>query len=167
MPAKWIQIGLGGGCHWCTEAVFQSLKGVQKVQQGYIAATEPNNHFSEAVLVTFDETVIPLKTLIHIHLLTHKSTSNHSFRDRYRSAIYYFNEALQQRSSNILEELQQEFSKEIITQVLPFITFKSSREALLNYYLKDKEKPFCKTYITPKLTLLLAQFSEFYKNIES
>lgn len=155
------KIGLGGGCHWCTEAVFQSLKGVQNVQQGYISSIVPNQYFSEAILVTFDEELISLKVLIHIHLLTHNSTSNHSFRKKYRSAIYYTNASQKLNCSYVLKELQNEFERSIITQVLPYSQFKSSREELLNYYLKDKEKPFCRSYIAPKLKLLLAQFSNF------
>lgn len=155
------KIGLGGGCHWCTEAVFQSLKGVDNVQQGFISSIAPNQDFSEAVLVTFDEQFIPLKILIHIHLQTHNSTSNHSFRKKYRSAIYYTDSSQKLDCSTILDALQNEFEKPIITQVLPYHQFQSSREALLNYYLKDKEKPFCKTYIEPKLKLLLEQFSNF------
>ena len=68
-----IKIALGGGCHWCTEAVFQSLKGVEKVNQGYVASTGENNWFSEAVIVHFNDEIITLKTLIEIHLHTHKS----------------------------------------------------------------------------------------------
>ncbi|RKN29908.1 peptide methionine sulfoxide reductase, partial [Aquimarina sp. AD1] len=85
-----LKIGLGGGCHWCTEAVFQSLKGITSVEQGYIKSTGNNNSFSEAVIIVFSPEIISLKDLIEIHLLTHKSTSNHSFREKYRSAIYYF-----------------------------------------------------------------------------
>jgi peptide-methionine (S)-S-oxide reductase len=59
-----VKIGFGGGCHWCTESVFQSLKGVQKVEQGWIASTNENDSFSEAVLVYFDETTIDIKVLL-------------------------------------------------------------------------------------------------------
>jgi peptide-methionine (S)-S-oxide reductase len=63
----------GGGCHWCTEAVFQSLIGVAKVEQGWVASTAKNNTFSEAVIVYFDDNKIDLKTLIDIHLATIKA----------------------------------------------------------------------------------------------
>ena len=61
------QIGFGGGCHWCTEAVFASLKGVDRVEQGWIASYGDAESFSEAVIVTFNEEQIPLKDLIQIH----------------------------------------------------------------------------------------------------
>jgi len=73
------KIGFGGGCHWCTEAYFQSLKGVEEVEQGWISAVTPNEAFSEAVIVHYDEHVIALNILISIHLHTHASTKNHSF----------------------------------------------------------------------------------------
>lgn len=82
MKNKIQKIGLGGGCHWCTEAVFQSLIGIEKVEQGFIASTEEYNTFSEAVIVHFDSEVISAKTLIEIHLYTHKSTSQHSMRSK-------------------------------------------------------------------------------------
>ena len=85
------KIGFGGGCHWCTEAIFQSLIGVENVQQGWIASNGDNSSFSEAVIVEYNATIIPIEVLIEIHLHTHKSTSSHSMRKKYRSAIYVFN----------------------------------------------------------------------------
>ena len=84
------KIAFGGGCHWCTEAVFQQLKGVIRVEQGFVASVNEYQSFSEAVIVHFNPSIIPLKILVEIHLYTHKSTSNHSMRSKYRSAIYYF-----------------------------------------------------------------------------
>jgi len=84
------KIGLGGGCHWCTEAVFQALRGVERVEQGFIRSTAPHDGWSEAVIVHFDPAVIDLKTLIEVHLRTHASTSEHSMRGKYRSAVYAF-----------------------------------------------------------------------------
>jgi peptide-methionine (S)-S-oxide reductase len=57
------KIALGGGCHWCTEAVFQSIIGVEKVEQGFVASIDENNSFSEAVIVHFNSEVISLNTL--------------------------------------------------------------------------------------------------------
>jgi len=87
------KIALGGGCHWCTEAVFQSIRGVVSVEQGYIASTEPNSSFSEAVIVSYDPLTLDIKSLIDIHIRTHSSTSTHRLRDKYRSAVYFFSES--------------------------------------------------------------------------
>ncbi|MGI9551399.1 MAG: peptide-methionine (S)-S-oxide reductase [Aurantibacter sp.] len=160
-----LKIALGGGCHWCTEAVFQSLKGISQVEQGFVASTGKNNFFSEAIIVHFDPNLISLKVLIEIHLHTHKSTSNHSMREKYRSAIYVFSNAQFTQASRILSNLQSSFEKKIITKVYHFDKFKPSGEQFVDYYYRDQSKPFCQTYIGPKLSLLIEKFSD-HTNIE-
>ena len=157
------RIAFGGGCHWCTEAVFQSLKGVTKVEQGFVASVAVNSRFSEAVIVHFQAEVITLKTLIEIHLLTHKSTSNHAMREKYRSAIYTFSSFQEKEASLLLDGFQEQFDNKIITQVIPFSEFKASNEQFKNYYLKNPEKPFCEKFINPKLELLKREFSNYTK----
>ena len=158
------KIAFGGGCHWCTEAVFQSLIGVKKVEQGWVASTEKNDTFSEAVIVHFYADKIDLKTLIEVHLLTHKSTSNHSMRKKYRSAIYYFSENQKEESLKIIDDLQENFEDKIITQILVFHQFKPSTKEFQNYYQSNPEKPFCETYINPKLRLLQSKFKEVFND---
>lgn len=153
------KIGLGGGCHWCTEAVFQSLKGVYKVEQGFIASTGVNSSFSEAVIVHFYEDSISLKDIIAVHLHTHNSTSQHSMRSKYRSAVYVFSNEVAGLISGLLIEVQNDFDEPLVTQVLPFNAFKPSDSQFHNYYFTDTERPFCKTHIKPKLQLLLDTFS--------
>lgn len=154
------KIALGGGCHWCTEAVFQSLTGVVKVEQGFVASTHENGHFSEAVVVDFNRESLSLQTLIDIHLHTHNSTSNHSLRHKYRSAVYTFNALQHMEAATILEHSQKQFEQQLITKVLPYIAFKPSSEAFKNYYYRDPEKPFCKAYIEPKIKLLIQHYSK-------
>lgn len=161
------KIGVGGGCHWCTEAVFQSLIGVEDVAQGFIKSTPPADTWSEAVIVTFDPKVIALAVLIEIHLRTHASTSHHSMRGKYRSAIYTFHDAQHDTSQRELRRLQSEFDEEIITSVLPYVEFKNSDERFHNYYQTDPERPFCKTYIDPKLTILRQQYSDQIRTSDS
>jgi peptide-methionine (S)-S-oxide reductase len=153
------KIALGGGCHWCTEAVFQALKGVLNVEQGFVASEGEYTAFSEAVIVHFNPDVITLKTLIEIHLRTHKSTSNHSMRTKYRSAIYAFSDSQGIEAETILNVFQLEFDNKLITKVYSFLKFKPSREAIQNYYLKNPKKPFCERFINPKLKLLRDTFS--------
>lgn len=156
------KIGLGGGCHWCTEAVFQQLKGVAKAQQGYIASISPHDAFSEAVIVHYDPNRIPLALLFEVHLHTHQSTKTHSFREKYRSAIYYFDEEDATAFAKALPQLQAVFPEKIITQVLPFATFRASRESITDYYKKNPEAPFCKRYIIPKLEVLQQKYASYY-----
>jgi len=154
---KTDKVGLGGGCHWCTEAVFQALKGVIKVKQGWISASEAKE-FSEAIFLHFDLEKISLKELIEVHLYTHKSTSDHSMRKKYRSAVYTFSEAQQKEVDQILRHLQKDFQDTLITGVYSYKEFKMSPESFQNYYQKNPNKPFCKTYIDPKLQMLLRKF---------
>jgi len=160
MQHKISKIAFGGGCHWCTEAVFQSLKGVEKVEQGFVSSNGENEHFSEAVIVHFNSEDISLKILIEIHLHTHKSTSNHSMRTKYRSAVYTFLETQKVETKHIMRSLQKDFSNKIITQIIDFKSFKPSDEAYRNYYQKNPKKPFCETFINPKLRLLSSKFSK-------
>jgi len=155
------KIGFGGGCHWCTEAVFQSLKGVEKVEQGWIASEGGASTFSEAVIVHFDAARISLEVLIEIHLHTHNSTSDHSMRKKYRSAIYYFCEEQRLSINQFFEGLQNKFNNQLITRVLPYVKFKPSGDEILNYYYKNPKKPFCESFINPKLKLLLSTFSTY------
>ncbi|KIX21495.1 peptide methionine sulfoxide reductase [Flavobacterium sp. 316] len=164
------KIGFGGSCHWCTEAIFQSLIGVNRVEQGWIASVNENESFSEAVIVEYDLNKMSLKTLIEVHLNTHSCTSNHSMREKYRSAIYYFSKEQENKAITILNDLQKEFDNKIITKVLPFRSFEMNKEEQLNYYLKNPEKPFCKNIINPKLKKIMRLFSdtiEFKKTINS
>lgn len=155
------KIAFGGGCHWCTEAVFQSLKGVEKVEQGFVASLDENSSFSEAVIVHFKAENITLKTLIEVHLLTHKSTSEHSMRKKYRSAIYTFSETQKERALLLLESFQTKFNDKIITQVLPFVSFKTSEKQFKNYYKSNPNKPFCKRFIDPKLERIKKEFLDY------
>jgi peptide-methionine (S)-S-oxide reductase len=151
-------IGLGGGCHWCTGGIFESLLGIKVVNQGWIASIDNNAELSEAIEVCFDQSMISLQTLIEIHLHTHASTANHSMRQKYRSAIYTYDDSQNQEANKVLAALQSDFDKPIITQVLPFDSFKANKDELLNYLYKSPNKPFYKTYIHPKLRLLLTRF---------
>ncbi|NNE03772.1 MAG: peptide methionine sulfoxide reductase [Eudoraea sp.] len=151
------KIGLGGSCHWCTEAIFQSLLGVTIVEQGWITAlSEPAP--SEAIIVTYDSAIIDLHTLIEIHLHTHSCTSAHSMRQKYRSAIYVYSETQKQEAENSIILLQEDFDTPVITKVLLFESFKLNTPEYLNYYFNNPDKPFCKNIINPKLQILLARF---------
>lgn len=157
------RIGFGGSCHWCTEAIFQSLAGVIKVRQGWISAEE-DEAFHEGVIVEFRPEQIPLKLLIEVHLRTHSSTSDHMLRKRYRSAVYTFTDSQKNAVKKILVELQQQFEQQLITGEYSFKEFKTSDESFQNYYQKNPGKPFCKSYIDPKLKLLFKDFAEYIKS---
>lgn len=155
------KIGFGGGCHWCTEGIFQSLIGIADVKQGWISSFGKNVSFSEAVLVEFDPQTISLKDLIEIHLHTHSSTSKHSFREKYRSAVYVFDEDQEKKCKKNIEEFQSDFDDQIITKVLVFREFKLNKAEQLNYLYTRRNAPFCKKIINPKLSVLMHRFGDF------
>ena len=157
------RVGFGGSCHWCTEAIFQQVKGVVKVDQGWISSRDYPT-FSEAVEVYYDPEIISLKTLIEIHLYSHSSTSQHSMREKYRSAIYVFDEEQYARCLSIVQRLQDQFDRPIITKVLFYEGFQRNEERYLNYYQENPEKAFCKNVIDPKLQALLRTHRKFLKS---
>lgn len=150
--------GFGGGCHWCTEAVFQSLRGVMEVNQGFIASASPHDSFSEAVAVTWDPAAITFDDLIAVHLATHSSTSHHKMRDKYRSAVYVHEPADGEAARQIIATIARQTDSAFVTEVLPFQAFRPSDMRFRNYYARNRAGPFCETYIAPKLALLRQRF---------
>ncbi len=153
-------IGFGGGCHWCTEAVFNSLKGVKDVNQGWISALEATA-FSEAVLLEYNPAQIPLEVLLRIHLSTHSSTSEHRLRNKYRSAVYTFSDPQRLEVEHLISVLQADFPRKIITQPLTFRDFRINTEEYLDYYRKDPQRPFCRNVIAPKIKKLLRDYEKW------
>ncbi|MEO8770518.1 MAG: peptide-methionine (S)-S-oxide reductase [Ferruginibacter sp.] len=158
------KIGFGSGCHWCTEAYFQSLKGIEKVKQGWIRSVAPEDTFSEAVIVHYNPAVIPLKILIAIHLHTHAATKRHRFREKYRSAVYVFDGRVEE-TQKLIAECQVNFDEPIITQAMLFNEFKLNDEQHLDYYKKNKEGIFCERYIHPKLQMIEIEYADYFKRI--
>lgn len=161
MP-KLKRIGLGGGCHWCTEGVFVSLAGVGRVAQGWISSTAPWQQPSEAVIVHYDTEQISLRTLIEVHLQTHAATVAHPLRHKYRSAVYVFAEDALDRVGGLLDEVAVNYPEPLQTQVLPFVSFSPSLPEHRDYYRSDPERPFCRRYITPKLNRLRRDQPELF-----
>ena len=156
------KIGLGGGCHWCTEAVFQQLRGVERVEQGWIRSSAPDDAFSEAIVVHFDPRQIPLAVLLEVHLRTHASTSAHALRGKYRSAVYWFDAAVLPEIDARLAAFAAERGRAVVTRALPFVAFRENEETYRAYYRKRPNAPFCRRYIDPKLDLLRREFSEHF-----
>ncbi|MEO0370594.1 MAG: peptide-methionine (S)-S-oxide reductase [Pseudomonadota bacterium] len=160
-PSKLTTVGFGGGCHWCTEAVFASLHGVASVEQGFAQSEPPNETWSEAVRIAFDATFIPLRVLTEVHLRTHASTSNHKMRGKYRSAVYVTSETQADEARAHLRGLQEEFDAPLVTQVLPMAGFRLSDPRFHRYFERNEGGPFCTRYIDPKLAFLRESFADF------
>lgn len=153
------KIGLGGGCHWCTEGIFQMLAGVAEVEQGFIRSDPPSDSFAEGVIVHFDPCVIGLPTLVEVHIRTHRATAPFVARSKYRSAIYVVDDNQQKRATDAMISLQREFDQAIQTRVLALRDFNLSDERFRNYYASDPGRPFCRRYIDPKLDMIRRDFA--------
>lgn len=154
------KIGFGGGCHWCTEGVFQQIRGVQQVDQGFIRSDPPSDTWAEGVVVHFDPAAIDLVTLLEIHLRTHSATKTFEPAGKYRSAAYVFEDDQAPKLEEALASLGSSFEKPLSTRALPFRDFKPSDERYHNYYDTDPERPFCKRYIDPKLDYIRKNFAK-------
>ena len=138
--------------------MFDHLRGVSRVEQGYARSDPPADAWSEAARVTYDPVLIPMRVLLDIHLRTHASTSDHSMRGKYRSAVYVEGDGSEVRAA--LANLQAGFDAPLVTQVLPLKAFRLNDARFLAYYRTDPERPFCRTHIDPKLALLRREYAE-------
>ena len=176
-------IVFGGGCFWCTETIFQQLKGVNRVVSGYTGGTTKNptytqvssgttNH-AEVIQIEFDPTVIPYEVLLDIFFHTHNPTSlNRQGADtgtQYRSVILYSNNKQKETAEKFIEKLAKsgEFTNRIVTELKPLETFYPAEDYHQNFYTKNYDQPYCQLVISPKLTHLREQYSDKLKIQES
>jgi len=170
---------LGGGCFWCTEAVFQRVRGVEKVISGYSGGTVPGKPtyreicsgrtgHAEVVRILFDPAQITFRDLLLIFMGTHDPTTlNRQGADvgtQYRSVIFYHDTAQQKTAEKALEELQEYFEAPIVTEVSPLINFFEAEEDHQNFYNSHTTQGYCQYVISPKLEKLRAQFATFLKD---
>lgn len=161
MQTSFAKIGFGGGCHWCTEAIFQSIIGVSNVEQGYISKAKKPNIYFEAVLLSYDPLVISLQKLIEIHINTHAGATRASIRSGYLSGVFVNDRSQFRLVEDILSYLQGSKDSPIITRPYYIGNFKPSREEIRNYYASDPNRPFCTRYIQPKLESLKGSYPEY------
>lgn len=166
------KLTIGGGCFWCTEAIFKSLEGVIDVQSGYAGGRGVNPTYrevssgltghAEVINITYDKSKISYKDLLRIHLSTHNPTTiNKQGADRgtqYRSIILFRNAEEQSAGIKILEEMQELFEDMIVTELKAFESFYLAEPYHQDYYLSNPEKPYCQNVIEPKLVKLRKAF---------
>ncbi len=155
----------GGGCFWCTEAIFQQMKGVVHVESGYSGGTMMNPTYrevcsgrtghAEVIQVTYDPTEITYGDLIRVHLGTHNPTTlNQQGADKgtqYRSVIFYRNDEEKAIAGSLLEELGGLLDKPVVTELRPFEAFHPAESQHQDYYQRNLGKPYCEAVIEPKL----------------
>lgn len=170
---------LGTGCFWCTEAVFQRLKGVVSVESGYSGGDTDNptykeictgttNH-AECLNVTFDPAVISFEDLLEIFWNSHDPTTpNRQGNDvgtQYRSIIFYHDEQQRETAEKYRKQLDEKgiFKNPIVTIIEPFTKFYKGEDYHQNYYNENGSAPYCQFVVRPKVEKLVKNYAEKLK----
>ena len=170
---------LGGGCFWCLEAVFELLRGVERVESGYAGGDVPDPTYAqvcsgstghaEVVRVTFDPSVIGYREILGVFFATHDPTTlNRQGPDvgtQYRSAIYHHSEAQRETAEGLIQELEREgiFRDRIVTEVAALTDFHPAEEHHQEYYRNNRSQPYCMFLIDPQVAKFRKQFSNRLK----
>lgn len=160
---------VGGGCFWCTEAIFQKVKGVEKIVSGYTGGTAPGKPtyreicsgltgHAEVVQITYDPEILSYHDLLVIFMTTHDPTTlNRQGADvgtQYRSVIYYHNELQEHLAKEVLLTLADSFDQPLVTEISPMGIFYEAEDDHQNYYRNNPNQGYCNYVISPKLTKL-------------
>lgn len=168
---------LGGGCFWCIEAVFQRLKGVERVESGYAGGHSPAPNYqtvstgdtghAEVVRVTFDETVIPAETLLDIFFLAHNPTTlNQQGADvgtQYRSVMLYADDTQKQQFEAACARAEDTWDDPVVTEIMPLEQFFPAEPEHQNYFNNNPEAGYCQVVIAPKIAKSRAAYAEWFK----
>jgi peptide-methionine (S)-S-oxide reductase len=170
MNNKNLQLAtLGGGCFWCTEAVFQEVNGVEKVISGYSGGNAPGHPtyreicsgltgHAEVVQITFDANVISYQDIVVIFMTTHDPTTlNRQGADvgtQYRSVIFYHDEAQKEIAEVTVKEISSYYDSRIVTEISPLDVFYKAEKEHQDYYKNNQTQGYCSFVITPKLAKL-------------
>jgi len=160
---------IGGGCFWCTEAVFQEVKGVKKVVSGYAGGNVPGKPtyreicsgltgHAEVIQVTFDATIISYEDILVIFMTTHDPTTlNRQGADKgtqYRSVIFYQDINQKEISEKVIKAVSSYYSDKIVTEVSKLPVFFEAEKEHQNYYRNNTTQGYCSFVIEPKLSKL-------------
>ena len=179
MTNKNLQVAtIGGGCFWCTEAVFQEVKGVEKVVSGYSGGNVPGHPtyreicsgltgHAEVIQITFDADVISYEDILVIFMTTHDPTTlNQQGADRgtqYRSVIYYHDKVQKEIAEVVSKEITPYYENPVVTEISPLDVFFEAEKEHQDYYRNNQEQGYCSFVITPKLTKLRKLHSDKLK----
>jgi peptide-methionine (S)-S-oxide reductase len=169
----------GNGCFWCTEAVFQRLKGVKTVVSGFSGGTVKNPTYrqvctgttghAEAIQITYDPKEIPYEDLLavfwHSHDPTTKDRQGNDVGTQYRSVIFYHSDEQKQLAEKNKKKLDESglFPGPIVTEIVPFTEFYRAEDYHQNYYNQNSGQPYCRFNIGPKLEKLKKVFKDKLK----
>ncbi|WP_269237452.1 peptide-methionine (S)-S-oxide reductase MsrA [Flavobacterium flavigenum] len=160
-------ITLGGGCYWCVEAVYENLNGVKSVVSGYAGGKTVNPTYeevctgktghAEVVQITYDKNITNINEIFKVFFTVHDPTTlNRQGADvgtQYRSVIFYTNEEQKKAAQNIIAELNKAkvYDSTIVTKIEPLTKFYKAENYHQNYFANNKNQPYCKMVIQPKI----------------
>ncbi len=172
----------GGGCFWCTEAVFQQIDGVESVESGYCGGEVPNPTYeaictgktghAEVIQIVFDPSRVSYEQLLDVFFSTHDPTTlNRQGNDvgtQYRSAVFYHSEEQKAAATNFIKQLDEvgAFPSPVVTQVEPIPTFYAAEPYHQNYFRSNPAQPYCAFHIGPKVGKFREQFSSKLKLVD-
>lgn len=156
---------LGGGCFWCTEAIYQMLPGVKSVASGFAGGTTENPTYhdvctgrtghAEVIQIEFDPKAVSFEKILETFWDAHDPTTlNRQGNDtgtQYRSIILYHNEAQKAAAKKSKAEAQKKFNRPIVTEIVPFKNFYKAEDDHQNYYRSNPNQPYCRAIIRPKV----------------
>jgi peptide-methionine (S)-S-oxide reductase len=165
-----------GGCFWCTEAVFQRLRGVKSVRPGYTGGHVPNPSYeavctgatghAEAIQIEFDPSEISFEQLLDVHFATHDPTTlnrqGYDTGTQYRSGVYYHDEAQKQTAEKVISRINESDTHPdpVVTEVVPFDAFYEAEDYHQNFYNRNRTYPYCSVIIDPKMEKLYKSFKD-------
>ncbi len=158
---------LGGGCFWCTEAIFRSLKGVETVESGYSGGKTKNPTYNEVctgetghaevIHITFDPKLISFKELLEVFWKTHDPTTlNRQGADsgtQYRSVVFYHTPEQKETAEKYKSDLNKEnvYNQPIVTEISAFDQFYKAENYHQNYFANNRSQGYCQFVIVPKI----------------
>ena len=164
----------GNGCFWCTEAIFQQLKGVETVVPGYTGGEVKNPTYkavcagttghAEVIQITYDPQIISYRELLDVFFYTHDPTTlnrqGYDVGTQYRSAIFYNDKEQKEAAEKIIQELNAEkvYDDPIVTEVTPIDVFYLAEDYHKNYYNNNKNQGYCRAVINPKLDKFMKKY---------
>ena len=168
----------GNGCFWCTEAVFQMIKGVVSVSPGYSGGRVANPTYeqvssgatghAEVIKIVYNPDVVSFEEILQIFFTTHDPTSlNRQGNDvgtQYRSVIFYANERQKEKAEHYIKVLSKAYTKPIVTTVEPLQAFYPAEDYHKKYYEFHKDAPYCQLVIAPKVEKVEEKFKNLLKN---
>ena len=163
---------LGGGCFWCTEAVFQELKGVQHVESGYAGGQVVNPRYeqvcegttghAEVVQVRFDTDIVSFREILEIFFTIHDPTTlNRQGNDvgtQYRSVVYYHDDAQRDTAAHVIAEMANVWDAPIVTELTPLPDYYAAEAYHQNYFRQNPMQGYCAYIVAPKV----AKFRKTY-----